>query len=60
MPDITMCTGKDCEKKKDCYRYMAPPSKYQSMSDFENREEDCQYFWEIDPAHKVIIPENKK
>ena len=28
MPDITMCTGGDCSKKEDCYRYTANPSPY--------------------------------
>jgi hypothetical protein len=31
MPDITMCSGKDCEKKETCYRYTALPNPwYQS------------------------------
>ena len=34
MPDITMCTNKDCYKKEDCYRFMANPSKKQSYSYF--------------------------
>lgn len=51
MPDITMCTGKDCPKKERCYRFKATPNLiYQSFSDFkERRLEDgsCEMFWEF-------------
>lgn len=39
MPDITMCFNADCDRKHDCYRYMARPSLYQSYSEFS---EDCK------------------
>ena len=32
MPDITMCSTKDCKKKNECYRYLAKPSQLQSYS----------------------------
>lgn len=28
MPDITMCDGKDCPLKENCYRHTAEPSKF--------------------------------
>lgn len=36
MPDITMCSNGECEKKFDCYRYMCKPSYMQSYSNHEN------------------------
>ncbi len=37
MPDITMCQYEECEKKFECYRYMAVISDfYQSYADFKN------------------------
>ena len=30
MPDITMCSGKNCPIREDCYRYTAKESYYQS------------------------------
>lgn len=29
MPDIAMCRNPTCEKKNECWRYMAIPSQYQ-------------------------------
>ncbi len=46
MPDITMCSGQNCEKKETCYRYMAIPSSWQSMF-AEEMPEDCKYYWKI-------------
>lgn len=31
MPDITMCSGKNCKDRKYCYRHRAIPSMRQSM-----------------------------
>ena len=37
MPDITMCTSKECLYKDKCYRFKAVPSEYwQSYSSFYN------------------------
>ncbi len=30
MPDITMCSGKGCDERGDCYRFQAKPSMRQS------------------------------
>lgn len=35
MPDITMCSSKNCPLKDKCYRSTATASKYQSWSNFE-------------------------
>ena len=46
MPDISMCKNETCKLKKECYRYMATPSKYwQTYADIEpNKKGDCDYF----------------
>ena len=43
MPDIAMCQNEKCSRRKDCYRYTANPSVYQTYSDFN--EKDCKYFY---------------
>lgn len=49
MPDITMCTNKDCELSDTCYRVQAEPSKMQSYSSYENicTEGDRTRYWEV-------------
>lgn len=59
MPDITMCTNKDCQLSKDCYRFNAVPSGFQSYQKFNPFPDEegkiiCDFF--IEP--KVI--ENEK
>lgn len=39
MPDISMCFGKDCDRREQCYRYMAKPNQVQTYSDLEH---DCK------------------
>jgi len=48
MPDITMCDNDECTLKKQCYRFMARPTKgWQAYSNFEQGENGkCQYYWE--------------
>lgn len=43
MPDITMCSSTDCQRRNECYRAQAKPSERQSWATFE--PENCQYFW---------------
>ena len=48
MPDITMCSGTNCELKTTCYRYLATPSKFR-QSYFANpptRNDKCSEYWE--------------
>jgi len=49
MPDITMCTGEGCPKKKSCYRHNATPSQYRQSRfvepPWDNIEGSCAYFW---------------
>ena len=48
MPDITMCSNNLCPKSKQCYRFMAEPSEWQSVACFTyaltGDEVDCNYF----------------
>ena len=51
MPDISMCTGKDCPFKESCYRFTATPSKYMQSYFCEppiikGEEITCDYYWE--------------
>lgn len=54
MPDISMCAVNDCELRKQCYRYMAVPSKYwQSYLAPEQTGKDCKYFWKVEPRDRL-------
>ena len=39
MPDISMCFGKDCDRREHCYRYKAKPNQVQTYRDLEH---DCK------------------
>ena len=47
MADITMCSGKDCNFKDNCYRFTANKSKYM-QSYFTNppiKDGKCDMYW---------------
>jgi len=46
MPDITMCEGKDCPLKDECYRFTVMPSEYwQSyFTKVPYKDGECEYF----------------
>jgi len=49
MPDISMCKGKDCPLKENCYRYTATPSCYQTFfvnPPYNREKRECDYYWE--------------
>lgn len=50
MPDITMCSGKDCPIKDSCYRHTATPSKFMQSFFLAPPYEDgkCDYHWKND------------
>ena len=53
MPDITMCWGRDCPVKENCYRFMAKPDDYQAyFIDSPIRKGKCQHYWAIDKTFK--------
>ena len=48
MPDIAMCTNKECTSKSSCYRFKAVPSKRQSYCDFKQAPNGvCDYYYPI-------------
>ena len=57
MPDISMCQNDKCKVNKQCYRYMAIPSGYQSYADFN--QENCGYFMPIDDRRITKKGENE-
>ncbi|NKB99513.1 MAG: hypothetical protein GKR90_13595 [Pseudomonadales bacterium] len=54
MADIAMCFGRDCDKRKDCYRYRAmPDSSDQTYGTFDlsrSAESHCDFYWAIELA----------
>ena len=47
MPDISMCSDKNCSQKTKCYRFTAiPNNRYQSYASFKEVDEKCDYFWD--------------
>ena len=49
MPDITMCSGNNCELSSTCYRYKAESSQYRQSYFCKppNNNLECDYYWEI-------------
>lgn len=50
MPDIAMCSGKECPVRLHCYRHTAIPLERQSYFvnppiKVENGKLKCEYFW---------------
>ena len=54
MPDISMCSGKECPMKQNCYRFTAKASDYQSFFMNPPIKEDgtCDYFWDNEDYKK--------
>jgi len=54
MPDITMCSGKDCPLKDSCYRYVAPADAYRQsffvVAPFIDEPDgtSCEYYWKAE------------
>ena len=48
MPDIAMCKGGECPIRENCWRYIAPASRWQSYIETPPfTEEGCDYFWDV-------------
>ena len=45
MPDISMCSNKECPKKEDCYRAKAEPNPLWQSYTYFGLEKKCQYFF---------------
>jgi len=52
--DISLCWGKNCNKKLLCYRYLAEPCGRQDYL-IINSPENCSEFWDSKTQFKVII-----
>lgn len=54
MPDISKCSGEDCEVRDTCYRFTSKPSEYRqsyfTIAPFivNNCRQVCEYYWPID------------
>jgi hypothetical protein len=45
MPDISMCKGKECPLKKECYRFRAKPDYLQAyFMEVPYKDGKCDYF----------------
>lgn len=54
MVDICICAnGKDCNKCKSCYRFLAEPEEYQAVADFYEPNKECQWYWKVDNEEQV-------
>lgn len=61
MPDISMCTGKECPIKNTCYRYIARPSEYRQsyfMSPPYKPDGSCESH--VNAAHYGVVNEQDK
>lgn len=48
MSDIAMCKGGECPIRENCWRYIAPASRWQSYIETPPfTEEGCDYFWDV-------------
>lgn len=56
MPDIAMCGNEDCPSAKECYRFRAKPSDWQSYMDFQPPpgEDRCGDFWPLSEASSEL------
>jgi hypothetical protein len=62
MSDITKCKGEGCNKKRSCYRFLAPASEYQSYFMESPVKEDgtCSQYWEVKGERKKDEEQNKR
>lgn len=57
MPDITMCDGSGCPKRRCCYRYRAVPSMYQSWFATAPWDgERCIEYWPLEDGYPIREP----
>jgi len=56
MPDISMCSNKECKDKEKCYRYMAEPSHWQSyMRPKAVSKDTCEHFVKIEKGDRIKV-----
>lgn len=55
MPDISMCSRSDCEKRVLCYRYRAEPNeRRQAFNKFGYKDGSCDSFIEMKYTDRVL------
>jgi uncharacterized OB-fold protein len=58
MPDISMCEGKNCPIKENCYRHRAMPTPmrqaYFTTPPYDHATRTCGMFWQIEKGRKVV------
>lgn len=49
MADITMCEGKGCIVKNNCYRFKAPINEYRQayFAEQPGKDKSCNYYWKL-------------
>jgi len=58
MVDISMCTGRGCNDKNTCFRYLAFPDEYQSYIMIDTRDMDrekCEMYWRCRNAKELAM-----
>lgn len=53
MPDMTMCHGRGCPVRRDCYRHRAIPGRRQSWFGAPMKGGRCDYMLPIAPGDKL-------
>ena len=53
MPDITMCRNEECNRRNECYRFVAKPSLRQSYCLFPEQGDECKYFVKIEAGDEI-------
>ena len=51
MPDLTLCSSKECPVRDACYRSQAKPGQFQSYSNFEytcNEDNGFSYYIQLE------------
>ena len=50
MPDICMCSGRDCPLSNTCYRFLATPTpimqSFFGKPPYDKEKKECDYYWE--------------
>ena len=59
MADITMCQNKKCNRRLDCYRFIAIPDKYY-QSYFAPDENNCKHFLQATKSDKERYKRKEK
>ena len=59
MADISMCREDECPRREACWRYLAPPDKWQSYIKPEWGDHGCDLYWPLDDVLKELYSKKK-